>query len=59
MNQEEYMEKPIIFTIERAAQLYIQLTKALLVAFVIPFVLFSLPTVSSLFSAFKWIIFLY
>ena len=58
MNQEKYTEKPIIFTIERAAQLYIQLTKALFVALVIPFALFHYQLFIHYFSTFKWIIFL-
>ena len=58
MNQKKYIEKPIIFTIEQAAQLYIQLTKVLLFVLVIPFVLFHYQLFIHYFSTFKWIGFL-
>lgn len=53
-----YIKKPIIFSIEQAAQLYIRLMGLLLMVLVVPFIIIHSKAFSIYFSNFKWLIFL-
>lgn len=53
-----YIKKPITFTIEQAAHLYIRLMGLLLMVLVMPFIIVHFQSFSFYFSNFKWLIFL-
>lgn len=53
-----YIKKPITFTIEQAAQLYIRLMGVLVIIVVVPFIVIHFQSLSFYFSHFNWLIFL-
>ena len=53
-----YIKKPITFTIEQAAHLYIRLMGILIIVLVLPFTIIHFQSFSIYFSNFSWIIFL-
>ena len=57
-NLNNYIKKPITFTIEQAAHLYIRLMGILFVLLVVPFIIIHFQSFSIYFSHFSWPIFL-
>lgn len=52
-----YTKKPIIFTIEQAAKLYIRLMGVLIMIFVVPFIIVHFQSFKFYFSHFTWLTF--
>ncbi len=53
-----YIKKPITFTIQQAAHLYIRLMGVLLITVVVPFIIIRFQSFNFYFSQFNWLIFL-
>ena len=57
-NLNNYIKKPITFTIEQAAHLYIRLLGVLVITVVVPFIVIHFQSLSFYFTHFSWTVFL-